>query len=350
MDKKQPLRILYGVQATGQGHITRARSLGPALAEKGAKVDFLFSGRPKEQLFAMESFGDFEVRRGLTFHFKNGRISPYSTVTKNNLKKWVDDVKELNLKPYDLVITDYEPVTAWAAKLRKKPSIGIGHQYAFYHDDIPMKGFTKLTLAAMRHFAPAKTRLGMHWDSFGHDIIPPMVPLPDTSKETIPKKIVVYLYFENQEKLANILKRFPDYQFHIYSPDTKTPSNDSNLYFRPASEKFKEDVENCEGVICGAGFELPTEVIHLGKKLLVKAMKGQPEQSSNAFAIKELGLGMVMEKLKEDTISAWLQAPNPKQISFPDTAQVVADWVLAGDWKKPESLVQDLWGQTIKPK
>lgn len=347
MTKSAPLRILYGVQATGQGHITRARSLGPALIERGAEVDFLFSGRPKEQLFSMEVFGDYEVRRGLTFHFNNGRISPYATVTKNNLKKWMTDVKALDLDKYDVVITDYEPVTAWAAKLRKKPSIGIGHQYAFY-DDIPMKGFSKLTLAAMRHFAPAKTRLGIHWDHFGHQIIPPMVPLPDTTKETIPKKIVVYLYFEDQQKLEGILRKFPDYQFYIYSPDTKLAYDDANLHIRPASDQFKYDVENCEGVICGAGFELPTEVIHLGKKLLVKAMKGQPEQASNSFAIEELGLGMAMKKLKEDKIAEWLLAPHPKRIIFPNTAQHVANWVLEEDWKKTESLVCDLWNNTLR--
>lgn len=347
MGKATPLRILYGVQATGQGHITRARSLGPALIEKGAQVDFLFSGRSKEKLFAMEPFGDFKVKRGLTFHFNDGRVSPYQTFINNNILELINDIKEVDLSCYDLVLTDYEPITAWVAKLRKKPSIGIGHQYAFYHD-IPMTGFTKLTLAAMRYFAPAKTSLGNHWDHFGHQIIPPMVPLPDISKGTIPKKIVVYLYFEDQKKLANILKNFSDFQFYIYSPDTKNPSHDLNLHFLPVSEKFKDDVENCEGVICGAGFELPTEVIHLGKKLLVKAMKSQPEQASNSLAIKQLGLGRVMEILSEDIIANWLISSRNVQIQFPDTAQYVAEWILKGDWSNTESLVRELWEKTLK--
>lgn len=348
VQEAQSLRILYGVQATGQGHITRARSLGPALIEKGATVDYLFSGGSKDELFGMEVFGDFEVRKGLTFHFKKGQVSPCATVANNNLKKWMKDVKSLDLSKYDLIITDYEPITAWAAKLRKKPIIGIGNQYAFYHDGVPMKGFNKLTLSAMRHFAPAKTHLGIHWDHFGHQIIPPIMPLPDVSKEIIAKKIVVYLYFEDQKKLADILKKFSDHQFYIYSPDTKVSLDEGNLFFRPTSEKFKEDVENCEGVICGAGFGLPTECIHLGKKLLVKAMKGQPEQISNALAIQTLGLGMTMSKLKEEHISEWLSSAKPQKITFPDTAQYVADWILNGDWKNTESLVRELWDKTLR--
>jgi len=346
MKSNQPLRILYGVQATGQGHITRARSLGPALKEKGAEVDFLFSGRPKDQLFAMDEFGNFKVRKGLTYYFNNGQISPCKTFTKNNIFTSIQDIIQLNLAPYDLVVTDYEPVTAWAAKMRSKPSIGIGHQYAFYHD-IPMKGFTKLTLAAMRYFAPATTRLGIHWNSFGHPIIPPMIPLPDNSKETIPKKIVVYLYFEDQAKLANILSSFSNYQFYIYSPDIKISFDEGNLFFRPASEMFKQDIENCEGVICGAGFELPSEVIHLGKKLLVKAIKGQPEQASNALAVEKLGLGMVMDTLSKPIISQWLQTEKLKQISFPNTAEAVAEWIVNRNWKDTESLVKNLWEKTL---
>ena len=56
------MRILYGVQATGNGHITRARVMAPALRNAGIEVDYLFSGRPADQLFNMEPFGDYQTR------------------------------------------------------------------------------------------------------------------------------------------------------------------------------------------------------------------------------------------------------------------------------------------------
>ncbi len=62
------MRILYGVQATGNGHISRARAMAKALsAYPDLKVTWLFSGRPKERLFDMELFGDYECRICLTF-------------------------------------------------------------------------------------------------------------------------------------------------------------------------------------------------------------------------------------------------------------------------------------------
>ncbi|WP_275451435.1 glycosyltransferase family protein, partial [Photobacterium sanctipauli] len=60
------MKILYGVQGTGNGHISRAREMARALASQGAEVDYLFSGRPADQYFDMEGFGDYQTRRGLT--------------------------------------------------------------------------------------------------------------------------------------------------------------------------------------------------------------------------------------------------------------------------------------------
>ena len=52
------MKLLYGVQGTGNGHITRARALNKYLAEFGLEVDFLFSGRDRDRYFDMEEFGD----------------------------------------------------------------------------------------------------------------------------------------------------------------------------------------------------------------------------------------------------------------------------------------------------
>jgi uncharacterized protein (TIGR00661 family) len=46
-----------------------------------------------------------------------------------------------------------------------------------------------------------------------------------------------------------------------------------------------------------AGFELASEAMFLGKKILVKPLAGQMEQLSNALVIDSLELGMVMKRL-----------------------------------------------------
>ena len=68
------MRILYGVQGTGNGHVTRARVMSTALARAGIEVDYLFSGRAPERYFNMEPFGAYQVRQGLTLVTDAGRV------------------------------------------------------------------------------------------------------------------------------------------------------------------------------------------------------------------------------------------------------------------------------------
>src|SRR5690606_32265718 len=56
------MKILYGVQGTGNGHITRTRAMARELGKRSVAVDYLFSGRPADKFFDMEEFGDYRVR------------------------------------------------------------------------------------------------------------------------------------------------------------------------------------------------------------------------------------------------------------------------------------------------
>ena len=115
------MKILYAVQGTGNGHISRARMMAKHLRASNADVTFLFSGREKSAFFDMEIFGDFLHRRGLTFYSENGRVSYTKTILTNNIFRFIADVYSLNVDDYDIIISDFEPVAAWAGKLRGTP-------------------------------------------------------------------------------------------------------------------------------------------------------------------------------------------------------------------------------------
>ncbi|MEA3302975.1 MAG: hypothetical protein U9Q75_06870 [Pseudomonadota bacterium] len=125
-------------------------------------------------LFNMEPFGDYRCLRGLTYVTEAGKIHNFKTVANNSLTTFIRDVRSLDLSHYDLVLTDYEPVSAWAARLRGKHSIGMGHQYAFEHD-IPIAGDNFITRLIMKSFAPARDSLGIHWRHFNAPILPPLI-------------------------------------------------------------------------------------------------------------------------------------------------------------------------------
>jgi len=338
------MKILYGVQATGNGHISRSRIMAQYLKEKNADVTYLLSGREKDKLFAMEIFGDYQHRRGLTFAIENGHINQFKTVTQNNIFTFIRDIKNLSLDEYDLVITDFEPVTAWAAKLKNKPSIGIGHQYSFCADT-PIADNNPIGKQILKYFAPVKYSAGLHWYPFGESIFPPIIDL-QLKKTESDNTYIVYLPFENQIEVSKILNKLVNYQFIQYSPVLCDGQCGENVRLRKTSlDGFKRDLCKAQGVICNAGFELISECLHLGLPILAKPLAGQIEQNSNALALKQLGYADIQETVNVKGIQDWLlkdKVINPRPL--PNVAKSLVEWVLSSEWQNYTALCNELWG------
>jgi uncharacterized protein (TIGR00661 family) len=327
MKKFQNIKILYGVQGTGNGHVTRARIMAKAFADVGVQVDWVFSGRPREDFFDMKAFGDFQCFRGLTFQVKSGRIQYLKTAMTSNVRQLYADTKKIKVEGYDLIINDFEPVSAWAAKRAGKCVIGLSHQNSFYYD-IPKKGNNFITDAFMHNFAPVTQPIGLHWHHFNQPILPPLIEPSHYLNESIAKHYLVYLPFSSVADIEPLLRKFPAYQFYIYQ-HIPQPIDDGHIHLRPFSrEGFQQDLHRCEGVICSSGFELPSEAIQLGKKILVQPVAGQMEQASNALALTQLGYGHATAELNEESIDRWLPLPKPKAIAYPNVAKHLVDWLL----------------------
>jgi len=344
------MNILYGVQATGNGHISRSREVVKALRARGHRVQTLFSGRDRDDLWDVEDFVPYEWRRGLTFVTCRGRVNYLATAARLRLFRLYRDVRECEAGRYDLVVTDYEPVTARVARLRGLPCLGIGHQYAFGYGAVPRAPGNPLARWVLRSFAPAGVPLGLHWHHFGAPILPPIVPpLPETLPPPEPDKILVYLSFENLTEVCRVLAKITDAQFFIYTA-VPAPEDRGNLHLRPYSRRgFLADLHSSSGIIANAGFELSSEALQAGKKILVKPLSGQMEQESNALAIALLNAGMVIRRLDPDQIRKWLASPQPEPAVFPDVAGLIADWIGRGDFSKVAELARQAWAATRLP-
>ena len=341
------MKIFYGVQGTGNGHITRARAIAPKLREAGAEVTWLFTGRPRWDFFEMEVFGDYEWRNGLTFQTRHGHVSYWRTALRNNMLQFIQDVVSLDLSGYDRVVTDFEPVTAWAARRQGIPAVGIGHQYAFGLD-IPVAGADFMGTQLLKYFAPASVDLGIHWHHFDGPILPPMIETGSSDQPVNQRKIIVYLPFEDIEAILALLKPFTHHEFHVYHPGAHTwvhnPAN--HILVKGLSRHaFQVDFADCGGVLCNAGFELPSEALHQGKKLLVKPLHGQMEQCSNALALEKLNLGEVMNELDAATVAVWLAKSHSPTLRFPDVAGAVTEWLMQGDLTIEPSWIQGVWNR-----
>lgn len=342
------MKVLYGVQGTGNGHIARARAMRKALALRGVEVDFLFSGRDQSKYFSMQDFGNYQTRRGLTFVTQNGQVNYLKTALKNNLVSLWREVNGLDLSHYDLVLNDFEPVTAWAAKKQAKPVISISHQNAFRYS-VPLKGATWLDKKIIENFAPAEYHIGLHWYHFDQPILPPIVHTADTQAD-VEDFVLVYLPFEALSDISELLLRFSSQNFVCYHPEIIDAEQIENIQLLPLSfEGFQYHLHRCAGVMANGGFELPSEALTLGKKLLLKPLAGQFEQLSNVATLEDLGMATCMESLNAATVRQWLDEEQAESVHYPNVAQAIVDWILKGEWGSQTDLTTKLWEQVDFP-
>jgi uncharacterized protein (TIGR00661 family) len=285
----------------------------------------------------------------MRFTSTNGKIDPLKTLISNNPAQLLYEIFSLPVQQYDCIISDFEPVTAWAAKLGGKPVIGLGHQYAF-HYDIPKAEKNIVTEFLLRYFAPAKVKLGLHWHPFGQPILPPII---DTSLQHRPRKglkrVLVYLPFENQAHVQRVLSQVHHHHFIIYAPQLDDGELGHLSLRKTCLDGFKEDLASADAVICNAGFELISECLQMGLPILAKPLAQQMEQSSNCAALDQLQLASTCSALTPKRVEDWLSNPlRPKQQQYPDVAKHLVQWLAKGQLEHPEVLSRQLWSDTAK--
>jgi uncharacterized protein (TIGR00661 family) len=320
------MKILYAIQGTGNGHLSRAVDVIPELKKYGT-LDLFVSGAQAEIVLP------YPVKyksKGLSFYFgKSGGINFLKTFQKNSSKEVIKEIKNFPVEDYDLVVNDFEPISAWACKKKDVKIVSLSHQSALLSKKSPRPKFIDPFGEWMiRNYAPVKKYIGFHFEEYDKNIFTPVIR--SAIREAKTKDLghyTVYLPAYDDKKLVQRLLKLPKVKWHIFSKHTKNPYHVGRISVYPVSgADFVESVVTCSGVVCGAGFETPAEVLHMNKKLLVVPMKSQYEQKCNAAALKKLGVP-VLKKIKKKhvkRIGQWIEESKPLDIFFPDiTAEAV---------------------------
>lgn len=324
------MKILYAIQGTGNGHISRSRDIVPLLKQR-AEVDVLVSGlKSRPQL-------PFEITytcKGLGYTFgKKGGIDFWESWKKAEFRNAQKEIRDLPIAQYDLLINDFEPISAWASKIHRVPSISLSHQAAVLHKNAPKPKHPDLPgKAVLKYYAPTDVQYGFHFESYDQRIYTPVI-----RKEIREQKVqnkghyTVYLPAYSIKKLIVKLGRFSGANWQIFSPKAKEAIKIGDIEIFPTNNKaFIKSMAESMGVLCGAGFETPAEALYLGKKLMVIPMKTQYEQQCNAAALKKMGVP-VLKNLKEKRLSElekWLNNPLWFSQNYPDHLEKIMDTIL----------------------
>jgi uncharacterized protein (TIGR00661 family) len=322
------MRILYAIQGTGNGHLSRARDIIPILQQKG-ELDILVSGTEAE----IELPYPVKYRfKGLSFVFgKKGGIDLLKTYKKGNLKRLYKEIKSLPVEEYDIVINDFEPVSAWACKLKLKACIGLSHQAAVINKKSPRPKKKDLVgVTVLKNYAPVTEQYGFHFESYDKNIFTPVIRSQIRHAIPVDKgHFTVYLPAYSDERIINILSQVDEIQWQVFSKHSNRPFDEKNVHIQPINnESFIDSMVNCSGILCGAGFETPAEAMFLKKKLMVVPMKGQYEQQCNAAALQKMGIAVIKNlKFKQlEKIRSWVTFSSYLSVEYPDiTEQIIHD-------------------------
>ena len=324
------LRILYAVQATGNGHIARAMQLLPYLEQYG-EVDVFLSGSNSN----LDAALPVKYRsKGLSLFYGNRGGLDYLKMWKElKLSRIWKEAKELPVENYDLVINDFESITAIACKLKRVPSIGFGHQSSFISDKTPKpKKRDFIGEWVLKHYATSTSYVGLHFDSYDDFIFSPIIK--DNIIAATPTNeghVTVYLSHYSDEVVVAALGKCKEIPFHVFSKKVKTTEQKGNITLMPISnDGFNNSMISAAGVITGAGFETPAEALYLGKKLLCLPIRGQYEQLCNAAALERFNV-KIIDKIGEDfhlSVQKWLTGLHAIPLILHQSTQEIVDIVI----------------------
>lgn len=303
------MKIIYGLSGQGFGHSARSRELLRHLIESGHQVKIFTYG---QSLLLLEEYQDLiEPIPGLVLIYNGNRLSYLKTVWQNcqkislQLQKW-RELKKIfaDFKP-DLVITDFEPLTARLARKFKKPLISFDNQHQLIRTKIKKiekykkdswvdKMIVKIMIGSADYYLITsffKTE-PKYTDTF---IFAPIIRREIRELNHQPEDYILVYEGSDFEKLIPLLKKIK--QKFVVVNSQKEGQEENIVYKKYSKIEWLELLAKAKAVIGTAGLSLLGECIYLKKPYLALPIEKQTEQIINAEYLKSLGYGDFAYKL-----------------------------------------------------
>ncbi len=282
------MKILYGIQLTGNGHLTRSIELINQLRKSSIDVDVIVSGDNSSIKIPFDVKWRFD---GVSIYYnRDGEVDWWKTLRNIKLIKFLKSTN-IDVSEYDLVVSDYEPISCWAARKCNVKCIGISNQYSlFYKKILPYK--YRIFNRFSRFFTPCNEYLGLDYLTTHDNVYLPIISDKFINVKTKNKGfILVYLPSYKLTSLLETIIEFKNIQWIIYSDEIKKDMQVKNITIRKINrERFQNDLINCEGVITASGFSTTSEALILQKRLWSIPLKFHTEQKINSKSLEEIGV------------------------------------------------------------
>jgi uncharacterized protein (TIGR00661 family) len=314
------MKIIYGLSGQGFGHSTRCHPTINHLLKAGHDVRIYTYG---QSLFMLEKdFGDriFEIP-GFTLSYQNNKLIYWRTIL-DNAKKIIGHGRQFKkikadfdaFSP-DLVITDFEPMTAFLAKTKHLPLISIDNQHQLTKTEVLLdnKKYLKDLIADKIVIK------SMVWGADYYLVTSFFTTLPKNNKTFLFPPIIredvlnlptscgdYVLVYEgaNFERILPLLKKSAG-KFVVVGPHRD--GQDGNIiYHKFSTGEWLDLLKDAKAVIGTAGLSLLGECVYLKKPYFALPICQQVEQIINAEYLERLGYGDFSLKLKQTELDDFL--------------------------------------------
>ena len=312
-------RILYGLSGEGSGHAMRSKVVLAHLAASGHTLKVASFDRG---VAALAKDYDVTTIEGLAIVSRQNKVSILRTLAENVRRlpagaRSVRRVREQLFEQYqpELVICDFEPLTAHLALRERVPLVTLDNQHFVRyveHERVPGRTREARTmLAIVRAMVPRSQRSIVTSFLPGEPknartfLVPPILrPEILAARPTRGEHVLVYCT-QPYPSLLEDLRSLARVPFRLYGFGRE--GREGNLEFKKFSATgFLEDLAGARAVIATAGFSLLGEALQLGKPLLALPMEGQFEQELNSFLLGRSGLGRDGREATRETLGDFL--------------------------------------------
>lgn len=311
-------KILYGVSGEGFGHAARSKEIISHLISQGHQVKVLSYDRG---FFWLKKFFDTEEIFGLRLTYENNSVKYLPTIFDNAMNtpqvlKSVTKIRQImkDFKP-ELVITDFEPLSATTANLHGIPLISIDNQHLLTRTEVDYPSeFKKDFLAAkvVTRLMVMHAKIYLITNFFTVPIVesktrvlPPIVRQEVLSAEATEGDYHLVYLTSNAEAVPTKLKGLKE-KFIVYGVVDKV-GQDENLLYKPLDQAtFLADLAGAKSIVANAGLSLISEALYLGKPYLAVPAKNQFEQLLNAYYLDKLGYGQLSHDLTKTDVETFL--------------------------------------------
>lgn len=327
-------KILYGVCGIGNGHMHRQLPLIEYFSRDYQIVIFAYD---TSFHFYRDHFKDYPFVTVLEVavpFYVGSRTGIDFEATKKLLSNKKDyegingraiTITEQILGVPDLVITDYEPISASYAYSHQVPLVTIDQQSKYLAGEFPteLHGQTYADeVARLKMFFPTATaRIACSFfdvkkkkDGDEVQMFPPILREEIFQMKNIitpHASLLVYLssqkeFHQDLEEIFLICSRMQHIDFHIFSPQsTKAPLASNVHVYVHGDRAFGRILKNCAGIVATAGHTLLSEAMHLSIPVYAIPLAVY-EQQMNAEVIDKNGFGVRSETINEESLNYFI--------------------------------------------